>query len=109
MEDVNSNIKKNKWYKKYIFPLIPILEIKKSDKNNLGGFTFKWLFFTVWTIDSPCFEIAVVVDTHWGIGVVGLLPFFRWVVAIPCPENIGIWINRNLSRTRKRKSDIYSY
>lgn len=96
----NVNYKPRKWYNKYLFPLIPTLEIRKADKNNTWNFTFKWLIFTIWTIDSPSFELSVVADTHWGIGIVGLLPFFRWIIAIPCPEKLGMWINKHFSRAK---------
>lgn len=29
---------------------IPILEIKKANEHNTSGFTFRWLFLTVWII-----------------------------------------------------------
>ena len=93
--------RKQKWYNKNIFPLVPILEIKKADQNNTGSFNFRWLFFTAWTLDSPSFEFAIVADTHWGIGFIGLLPYLRWVVTIPCPEKLGIWIDRKFSRASR--------
>lgn len=97
--ELSSSFKPRKWYNNHIFPLIPTLKIKKADEHNTSGFTFKWLFFTIWTLDSPSFEIAIVADTHWGIGFVGLFPYLRWVIAIPCPEKVGMWINKNLSRS----------
>jgi len=100
MEEIVSYFKPRKWYNKHIFPLIPTLEFKKANVYNTSGFTFKWLIFTIWTIDSPSFELTIVANTHWGIGIIGLLPFFRWVIAIPCPEKLGMWIDRNFSRSR---------
>lgn len=90
--------REEKWYNKNIFPLVPILEIAKSDEHNTSGFTFKWMFITLWTLDTPSVEVAVVADTHWGIGVVGILPYLRWVFTIPCPEKVSMWIHKNLSR-----------
>jgi hypothetical protein len=87
-----------KWYNKNIFPLVPVVECSKADEHNTSSFSFRWLFFTMWTIDEPCFEVSIVTDTHWGVGVTGLFPYFRWCVSIPCPENIGMWIHRNFSR-----------
>jgi hypothetical protein len=87
-----------KWYSKQIFPLVPLLEIKKEDEYNTSGFTFRWLFLTVWVLDSFKFEFAIVADTHWGIGFVGILPYLRWVFAIPCPVKLGIWIDNKLQR-----------
>ena len=101
MEQVVSNYKPRKWYNKHIFPLIPTMEVEKANDHNTSRFTFKWLIFTIWTIDSPSFELAIVADTHWGVGIIGLLPFFRWVIAIPCPEKVGMWIDRHFSRARR--------
>ncbi|SFC81118.1 hypothetical protein SAMN05421780_11056 [Flexibacter flexilis DSM 6793] len=92
--------KKQKWYSMDIFSLVPVFEYIKADEQSTSNFCFRWLFFTVWTIDSLEFEIAIVASTHWGIGVIGLLPYFRWCVCIPCPDKLGIWIDRNFSRSR---------
>jgi hypothetical protein len=93
--------RKEKWYNKNIFPLIPVITIRKSNEHNTSNFTFRWLFFTIWTLDGFQFEVAVVADTHWGIGVIGILPYLRWVVTIPCPEKLGMWFSRNLNRKPK--------
>jgi hypothetical protein len=95
----------NKWYKKNIFPLIPIIETREEDKYNTSHFSFRWLFITIWSIDSFCFEISIVADTHWGIGVVGLFPYFRWVLTIPCPEKFGMWIQKHLCRSPKNNEN----
>ncbi|MCG8838598.1 hypothetical protein G1K37_09545 [Tenacibaculum dicentrarchi] len=90
-----------KWYNSNIFPLIPVLSLKKANEHNTGGFTFRWLFITLWTLDSVQFEFAITADNHWGLGFKGLLPYLRWVVAIPCPEKLGIWIDKHFSRRIK--------
>jgi hypothetical protein len=90
--------RKERWYNRNIFPLVPVYTYKKADKHNTQGFTFRWLVFTFWTLDSFQFEIAANIDTHWGIGFTGILPYLRWVIAIPCPEKFGIWIDRNINR-----------
>lgn len=95
--ECGSNFNK-KWYKSSIFPLIPIIEAKKENEYNTSHFSFRWLFITIWTIDNFCFELSIVADSHWGIGFVGLLPYFRWALAIPCPVNLGIWVEKKLSR-----------
>lgn len=89
---------KEKWFKKDIFPLVPIIRIRKSNGHIINNFTFKWLFFTIWTLDSFGFELSMVATTHWGIGFIGILPYLRWVITIPCPEKLGNLINRKLSR-----------
>lgn len=93
--------RKEKWYNKNIFPLVPVITIRKSNENNTKSFSFRWLFFTIWSLDSFAFEFSVVADTHWGVGFVGILPYLRWVVAVPCPEKIGIFIYRKLYRKCK--------
>ena len=90
--------RKEKWYNKNVFPLVPVITIRKANEHNTSSFTFRWLFFTIWTLDSFSFELSVVATTHWGIGFIGILPYIRWVVAIPCPERLGILIDRKLGR-----------
>jgi hypothetical protein len=87
-----------KWYNKNIFPLVPVITIKKGDEQNTFSFTFRWLFFTLWTLDSFEFEIAITISTHWGIGLIGILPYLRWVVAIPCPMKLGMWWDKRFGR-----------
>ncbi|HAH55793.1 MAG TPA: hypothetical protein DCM02_11085 [Flavobacterium sp.] len=87
-----------KWYNKQIFPLIPVIDIKKENENNTSGFSFRWLFFTFWSLDSFQFELSFNIDTHWGIGFTFLLPYLRGVIAIPCPEKLGFWFDRTFSR-----------
>lgn len=90
--------RKEKWYNKNIFPLIPVITIKKADEHNTSGFNFRWLFFTFWSLDSFAFEMTIVIDNHWGIGIIGILPYLRWVIAIPCPEKLAIFISKHLHR-----------
>lgn len=87
-----------KWYNSEIFPLTPIITTKKANDYNTQGFTFRWLIFTFWSLDSFQFEISFNIDTHWGIGFTFLLPYLRGVMAIPCPYKIGSFIDRYLSR-----------
>ena len=94
------NYRKEKWYNRYIFPLVPVLQIKKSDEYNTSGFSFRWLVFTFWSLDHFSFELSFNIDTHWGIGFSGIIPYLRWVIAIPCPEKVRIWIYKKLTRGR---------
>jgi len=98
MSEVESYYKREKWYNKSIFPLVPIITIKKSEEHNTSGFTFMWLFFQFWTLDTFQFELAVNIDTHWGIGVTFVLPYFRGVIAIPCSEKIRTFMYKYSSR-----------
>ena len=36
-----------------------------------------------------------------GFGFIGLFPYFRWVLAIPCPINLGMWMQKHLWRKTK--------
>jgi len=97
-QTASGRFRKQKWYNKNVFPLVPVLEIKKADEHNTGGFTFRWLIFTFWTLDSFSFEASIVCDTHWGLGLTAILPYLRAVICIPCPEKISIYIDKKLSR-----------
>ncbi len=95
-----------KWYNKNVFPLVPVVVFKKADKWNTSSFSFRWLVFTVWSRNSFDFELSLVIDTHWGIGIIGLLPYLRWVVTIPCPEMLSILISKKLDRRVDSKNGI---
>ena len=75
--------RKQKWYSRDIFPLIPLIETRKTNEYNATKLYFRWLIFTFWTLDSFEFELSVVANTHWGIGVIGTLPYLRWTITIP--------------------------
>jgi hypothetical protein len=87
-----------KWYKRNIFPLVPIIEYRKADQYNTSNFCFRWLFFTVWTLDSFSFELSVVFTSHWGLGFIGIFPYIRWCVSIPCPSKLALWSSKHLNR-----------
>ena len=97
---------KNKWYNRHIFPLVPVITTIKADKHNTSGFSFSWLFFKFWSLDSFQFELAFNVGTHWGIGITFILPYLRGVIAIPCPVKLSIWIDRNLDRGPRSYTDL---
>ena len=90
--------RKESWYNRNIFPLVPVIIIKKEDNPNTWGFTFRWLIFTFWTLDSFRLEISACIDTYWGLGVMFSLPYFRGVIAIPCPTELGRRLDRKLRR-----------
>ncbi len=98
--------RKEKWYNKNVFPLVPVITVSKANEYNTSGFTFRWLFFTVWTLDCFSFEFSVVATTHCGIGLIGIIPFLRWVIAIPCPVRLGILIDRKLGRRRRYQNGL---
>lgn len=101
MSYYNSDLPKNiKWYNLPIFPIVPQLDVKEPDEHNTWRFTFKWLIFTLWSLDSFQFEIAIVADTHWGIGIIGMVPYLRFVATIPCPEPVTIFFQKHIHRGR---------
>lgn len=97
--------RKEKWYNKNIFPLVPVITLRKGDNHNTKNFTFRWLIFTFWSLDAFQFELSFNIDTHWGIGFTFLLPYLRGVIAIPCPEKLGFLIDRNLSRKVRAQNE----
>ena len=94
---------KRKWYNHHFFSLTPQLEIRKENKYNTSGFTFRWLMLTIWAMDAPGCEAAIVCDTHWGIGVTFSIFYLRIIFCIPCPDYIGVWSQRNLWRKPKNR------
>lgn len=88
----------HKWYNHHKFPLLPVLEYRKADFHNTSGFTFSWLFIRLWSLDAFGFEVALVVDNHWGIGVAAILPYLRIVMGIPLPFKFNMWCQRHLWR-----------
>ena len=93
--------RKEKWYNKNVFPLVPVITVRESNEHNTSNFTFRWLFFTFWSLDAFQFELAFNISTHWGIGITFLLPYLRGCIGIPCPERLGIFIDRKLHRRPK--------
>ena len=101
-EGINSYYSPRKWYNSYKFPLVPLIKSEPENEYNTSSFSFKWLFFNYWTLDSFGFEIALVATEHWGIGVIGILPYSRWAITIPIPEKFGYWVDKNLGRKPKK-------
>jgi hypothetical protein len=97
--------RKEKWYNRNIFPLIPVLEIREENEHNNKHFSFRWLFFHIWSLDHLSFELSLVADTHWGIGVIGIMFYLRWVFCIPCPESLVMWLHKHTNRY-KEKNDL---
>jgi hypothetical protein len=85
-----------------IFPLLPYLRIKQANYYETKSFCFKWLFFKIWTLDNFQFEFSFVLDYHWGIGFAGILPYLRWVVAIPIP----IKLKEHFDKLTARKTEF---
>lgn len=89
-----------KWYNHYKFPLIPVLQTRKANSHNTSWFAFDWLIIRIWSRDAFDFEIAFTASTHWGIGITMLLPYLRLAFCLPCPEKLGMWIDKYTSRSR---------
>lgn len=94
--------KPRKWFQNHFFPLVPILTWNKATPHNTSNFCFEWLFFKVWTLDCFDFELSFVVSSHWGLGVVGSIPYLRFVACVPIPERFSTWVQRNLWRNPER-------
>lgn len=96
------NRKPRKWYTNYTFPLVPVIGYRKADEYNTFNWNFHWMFFKVWTRDGFDFEIALTIDSHWGIGITSLLPYLRVAITIPCPEWLTVKIQKYLWRKPKQ-------
>lgn len=90
-----------KWYKSYTFPLIPVIQYRPAKIHNTSSFSFHWLVLKFWTLDSFDFEIGIAFSGHWGIGVLGILPYLRWVISIPAPQKLSMWVQMYLWRKPK--------
>lgn len=99
-----SDYEKPKWYNHPRFSLVPRLLIRPSDEHNTGNFCFEWLFVRLWSLDHAAFELSVAADTHWGIGVLGIVPYLRWTCCIPCPDKAGMWVSDRLRRRPKSEN-----
>jgi hypothetical protein len=98
---------KPKWYRNPKFALLPILRFKQANEHNTSGFQFDWLFLRLWSLDAFGFEFGVVADNHWGVGVIGILPYLRWTCCIPCPERVGMWFQANLWRRPAKVREMF--
>lgn len=47
------------WYHWHRFAVLPNLKIKPGDRYNTWGFSFHWLFFRCWTMDSPDITFSI--------------------------------------------------
>lgn len=104
MKDVNETgtyKKRNKFWYYNQFPLLPILSIREADEYNTKAISFKWLFFTFWTLDSFSFDLSLAFSAHWGVGVIGILPYLRWAITIPLPW--GYKVESKLTELLDRK------
>jgi hypothetical protein len=98
----NPEYKERKWYNNEIFPLIPYITTKKSNEHNTSCFSFHWLFFKIWSLDTFNFELALVVDpSHWGVGITAILPYLRFVCTIPTHWKVGMVWDKWTSRKSK--------
>ena len=95
---VKENYKPKKWYNREIFPLVPIFETRKANSHNSKWFSFSWLIFKFWSLDSFGFQLAFNLDVHWGFGITFILPYLRGVICIPCPYWLEKLIYKYLDR-----------
>ncbi len=56
----------------------------------------------VWTLEHWSFEIALVMDSHWGIAINFLFPYLRLSIGIPLPEFISDFTRKYLNRKTKK-------
>lgn len=83
---------KEKWYKKRVFPLAPIIEYRKGDKHNSRRLYFSWLFLVMWDAMAPHLGLSAYIEGH-GIGIQVHLPWLHIRAGIPFPRKIDFWLH----------------
>ncbi len=101
----NSNYKQPKWWNHPTFPLVPLFKYRPADYHNTAGWCFTWLGIKLWTLDAANFELAVVLDDHWGLGVTAIVPYLRIAITIPMPMKMAMWLQKNLWRKSQIELD----
>jgi membrane-associated phospholipid phosphatase len=100
--------KPKKWYNSNIFPIIPQFKYKPAcDSWDTSNWSFHWLFFKLWSLDAFEFELSIAVSSHWGIALLGIFPYTRWVIGVPLPYKVTSWVQRKLWRHSKSLNEIY--
>lgn len=82
-----------------------ILSTTGGNKYNAPSFSLNLGILKIWSLTHCSFEMGVVCDTHWGIGAIGIFPYLRWVLAIPCPEKFSMWFGEKTRRTSKQERE----
>jgi len=59
--------KRQRWWMHWKFPLVPWIEFKKGDDRNTKGFKFHWLFFSVWSSDTPAMQFQISIEEKLSI------------------------------------------
>lgn len=102
LESANAtNGKPRKWYSNARFPLVPEFTKSEGDQYNTTNYSFKWMFFTFWTLNHVYIELSIVASDHWGFGIIGILPYLRWAITVPFPRKVEEWAYKYLYRTPK--------
>lgn len=78
-------INKNPWWQWHRFPLIPVFDWCEGNKWNNPGFSFSWLMFRFWSLDSFAFCVEFHVE-EIGVFVRVQLPYLNcyvWLLLFP--------------------------
>lgn len=70
------------WYHWYRFPVVPHLRTRKENEHNTASFSFSWLVFRVWSMDSVEIKAEVSLDDQ-NLVVRGMIPYLIFGVWIP--------------------------
>jgi hypothetical protein len=100
-DEKNKKMKAEKEENRYSFNKFGV-KISKADKYNATHVSIDWWLLKIWTLDSPSFELAFVIDTHWGIGITAIVPYLRIILAVPLPVKLEMWIYEKLNRSPKQ-------
>lgn len=75
-------MKYNKWYYYHRFSLVPVFKTRKPDRYNTRSFSFHWLIFRFWTMDSVDTGLEINFDFE-NLYIRGRLPYCIFGVFIP--------------------------
>ncbi len=82
-----------------------ILRTTEGNKYNAPSFSINLGILKIWSLTHCSFEMGIVCDTHWGIGAIGIFPYLRWVLTMPCPQKFSMWFGEKTKRTSKQERE----
>lgn len=93
-----TNKKTERWYNNYVFPLVPVVIVRKADEDTILMLSFKWMAIKLETMGAFMFEARFMLNAHNGLGADIFVPYLRFHFMIPCPTKVYNWICKNLYR-----------
>lgn len=80
-QDVASYIP-DPWYRWWRFPIFPHLRTRKADEQNTSSFSFHWLIFRVWSMDSVEIKVEIALDDQRFVAR-AMVPYLIFGIFVP--------------------------